>query len=342
MSSDATAASKSRRDTLRSLVAGAGSGLIAALATCPLDVVKTRLQLQSSSSVAPEKRYRGPFDALVRISRQEGVRGLYRGLSPTLAGYIPNWAIYFTIYETVKSLCDRHALFSSTESGGSTTPWANRQIAVNVLSAVVAGGMTATATNPIWVIKTRMMTSALLPPTSQSRAAAGRAIACDPNTAYASISSTAQSIFRSEGFSGFYRGLPASFLGLTHVAVHFPLYEYLRTQLLAHQAKKGGPGDDAAAYLSIWQVAMASCTSKVIASSLTYPHEVLRTRIQISSHLGGLYDGGLFRAAATVINEEGFSALYRGLGANLMRVVPSATITLVAYEVLSGRLWSNV
>lgn len=36
------------------------------------------------------------------IVGQDGFRGLYRGLGPTIFGYLPTWAIYFTVYDKVK------------------------------------------------------------------------------------------------------------------------------------------------------------------------------------------------------------------------------------------------
>jgi hypothetical protein len=85
---------------LHSMTAGAGAGLVASIITCPLDVIKTRLQAQAVSRV--DKGYEGAGRTVGRIWAQSGVRGFYRGLGPTLGGYLPTWGIYFTVYDDVK------------------------------------------------------------------------------------------------------------------------------------------------------------------------------------------------------------------------------------------------
>lgn len=44
--------------------------------------------------------YRGMVGTGKMVWREEGIRGLYKGLGPMLLGYLPTWAIYLTIYDS--------------------------------------------------------------------------------------------------------------------------------------------------------------------------------------------------------------------------------------------------
>jgi solute carrier family 25 folate transporter 32 len=89
-------------ENLKHSIAGAGAGIVSSIVTCPLDVAKTRLQNQGVT-LPGEKIYKGTVGTLSRIWHEEGIRGLYRGLGPTILGYLPTWAIYFTAYDYCKS-----------------------------------------------------------------------------------------------------------------------------------------------------------------------------------------------------------------------------------------------
>ena len=79
-------------------VSGATSGAIAAIIVCPLDVLKTRLQV----SLTSDSTYMSTLESLRKIARNEGARELYRGLGPTMAALLPNWGVYFTTYGYLK------------------------------------------------------------------------------------------------------------------------------------------------------------------------------------------------------------------------------------------------
>lgn len=86
-------------------IAGAVSGLI----SCPLDVIKTKLQAQGGFKIQKDAvklstaAYRGVLGTAETIWREEGVRGMYRGLGPMLLGYVPTWAVYLTVYNKAQA-----------------------------------------------------------------------------------------------------------------------------------------------------------------------------------------------------------------------------------------------
>jgi len=86
------------------------SGMAAAVATQPLDVVKTRLQTQSlggasaSDGEAVRVRYSGMLSTALTIYREEGPRGLFRGTVPRLAFAAPSAAMCWGTYEVTKAV----------------------------------------------------------------------------------------------------------------------------------------------------------------------------------------------------------------------------------------------
>jgi solute carrier family 25 folate transporter 32 len=212
----------------------------------------------------------------------------------------------------------------------------------------VAGGSSTVVTNPIWVIKTRLMSQG-----SQQSPSNG----AQPPWHYRSTIDAARTMYRSEGILSFYSGLTPALLGLTHVAVQFPAYEYLKTKFTGQGMGMHDEDDDKSHWFGILT---ASVLSKIMASSATYPHEVIRTRLQTqqrsapassseySSFRGGLESNqgiiakiekaaiprykGIRQTFQTILREEGWQAFYAGMGTNMMRAVPAATVTLLTYE----------
>lgn len=93
------------------MVAGMAAGGAATVVLHPLDLVKTRLQVQdrprprgANADVARDpalstaRGYRGPLDAAMRIVREEGVSVLYQGVGPNLVGAAASWGFYFMAY----------------------------------------------------------------------------------------------------------------------------------------------------------------------------------------------------------------------------------------------------
>jgi len=81
--------------------AGAFAGALTALATTPIDLINTRVQVQGAMAGAP--RYSGIADAVARIVREEGgVGALFRGALPRVLQYAPSAMLFFAVFEGVK------------------------------------------------------------------------------------------------------------------------------------------------------------------------------------------------------------------------------------------------
>lgn len=89
------------------VVAGAGAGVAVSFLACPTELIKCRLQAQSalasSDSAVVAVKYGGPMDVTRHVLKSEGgVRGLFKGLVPTMAREIPGNAALFGAYELLK------------------------------------------------------------------------------------------------------------------------------------------------------------------------------------------------------------------------------------------------
>lgn len=176
--------------------------------------------------------------------------------------------------------------------------------------------LTALLTNPIWVIKTRMLSTGSGTP-----------------GAYRSMLDGARRIWRDEGTRGFWRGLLPSLFGISHGAVQFAVYERLKERRLAQRraaAAAGGGNEGGVAGLSNLDYLLLSGSSKVVAGALTYPYQVVRVRLQ-SYEAESTYRGAV-DAVVQTWKREGIRGFYKGLGPNLVRVLPSTCVTFLVYE----------
>ena len=90
-------------------ISGGLAGAVSGLVSCPLDVIKTKLQAQGGFRASNDgvkittAAYRGVQGTAATIWNEEGLRGMYRGLGPMLLGYVPTWAVYLTVYNKAQA-----------------------------------------------------------------------------------------------------------------------------------------------------------------------------------------------------------------------------------------------
>lgn len=177
------------------------------------------------------------------IYQKESPRALFKGLGPTLVGVVPARSINFFTYGNGKQI------IANKFNNGLEASW------VHLCAAACAGIVTGTATNPIWVVKTRLQLAqhdGAVVTASQSR--------------FGSSWDMIRKIMREEGVRGFYKGLSASYLGVTEGTIQWVLYERLK-KLTASNEGSGGALE--------WAGLLGSAgTAKCVATLITYPHEV--------------------------------------------------------------------
>ncbi|KAI9281052.1 mitochondrial carrier domain-containing protein [Sporodiniella umbellata] len=240
---------------------------------------------------------------LVRINQVEGFRAYFKGLGPNLVGVIPARSINFFTYGNGKK-------FYTELNGGKETA------GVHLISAATAGVVTATATNPIWVIKTRL----------QLQGNGARR--------YKGSLDCLLHILREEKVAGLYKGMSASYLGVAEGTIQWVIYEKLKRKWSVPKENNQGTLVGGKTIRDWMGHLGAAATSKFVAACVAYPHEVIRTRLRQPAENGVVKYTGLGQCLRLVIKEEGVAALYGGMTAHLLRVVPNAAIMFFCYEAI--------
>ncbi|XP_065215023.1 solute carrier family 25 member 36 [Planococcus citri] len=341
------------RDTLVHLVAGGVAGTIGAVVTCPLEVVKTRLQSSTNTFIydnvqvpkiasndgntshttcktisSEQRRHISTFNhrfsnhvlsfshhstppsyhsnqsmglvqCIKNIIEHEGPRSLFRGLGPNIVGVAPSRAIYFCAYSQSKKFFNE-ILTPDTA-------------AVHIFSASFAGFSASSLTNPIWFVKTRLQLD---------NAKNGHKL-----TTYQCV----RGIYNQSGFRGFYKGITASYFGISETVIHFVIYEAIKAELMTKRMQRLSALDadvNERSSRDFVEFMVAGAVSKTIASCMAYPHEVARTRLREE----GLKYRSFWQTLSLVYQEEGHRGLYKGLSIQLIRQIPNTAIMMATYE----------
>jgi len=290
--------------------AGGLAGTISSTLTAPLEIVKTQLQASVMSGKA------NTMEVCRRIYQDGGAVGFFKGIRPLLVGIIPTRAIYFSAYSATKeALMER---FGNSPLN-------------HVASAFAAGIASNTVTNPLWMVKTRFQ---LMADTSAGQ------------IPFKNYKQVVRAIWKEEGGAGFFKGLSASYFGCIEGAIQWMLYEKCKTMIAdakterrIHSGSKPRPGHgDGDKEGNAVELFAAAAVAKTFAVLLTYPHEVVRTRLREQAQQGVFKYNGFLQTLTLIAKEEGRTGLYSGMGLHLLRSVPNAAIMFVSFELVSSFL----
>mmetsp|Transcript_17640 Transcript_17640/g.15917 ORF Transcript_17640/g.15917 Transcript_17640/m.15917 type:complete len:190 (+) Transcript_17640:452-1021(+) len=172
--------------------------------------------------------------------------------------------------------------------------------------------------NPFWLIKTRLA----LQDTDNKTI-----------TKYNGIIDAFRTIYKEEGIRGYYKGLGAALILTSHGSIQFAVYESMKSWLKEYHTTH---------IYSSNQSALESMTlgaiSKIIASTITYPYQVIKSRLQqrqiITSDdniITNKYNN-TFDCIVKMYRKEGIFSFFRGVIPNSLKVAPNAAITFLVYE----------
>lgn len=277
--------------------------------TNPIELIKTRMQLQgelSTASHAP-KLYKNPAQAAVVIYKAEGLRGLQQGL---ICGYIYQIGLNgcrIGLYEPSRFYFTKFLHPLQFNEDVLKIP---QNVLINVLSGCVSGCAGAMLANPFFLIKTRMQ--------SYNRSMVG---GVGQQTYYKSVFDGLRQIFRAEGFKGLFRGTDAAVLRTgAGSSAQLPVYNAAKNYLIRHGYFKDGA-------LGL-HLASSSAAGLGVAIVMN-PWDVVLTRLY--NQKGDLYKGPVDCFMKTM-RTEGPTALYKGFWAQLFRVGPHSILTLMFME----------
>jgi len=278
--------------------AGSMGGICEALALQPIDVIKTRLQLDSTG------RYKGVFHCGSTIAKEEGVRALWKGLTPFAANLTLKYALRFStnsVYQGV--LRDKDGKLSD-----------GRRMLAGFMAGITEALLIVT---PCEVVKIRLQ---------QQQGVAKEALQ------YKGPFHCGLTIVKQEGPLGLWSGATPTVLrnGTNQMCLFWAKNHMDKVLWQKHE----GDGRQLTAIQSTVSGFMAAC----LGPTATNPFDVVKTRMmaQAKAPPDAPRYSGFFDALLRIPREEGLKAMYKGLLPRLMRIAPGQAIVWTVNDQIVG------
>ncbi|KAF9731411.1 hypothetical protein PMIN06_003138 [Paraphaeosphaeria minitans] len=268
-------------------VAGSAGAVLANALVYPLDIVKTKLQVQvkrapgsyaeAAASTPDHEHYASTLDAVTKIVNAEGVAGLYAGMTGSLIGVASTNFAYFYWYTIVRTLYLNYSAAPGT--------------AAELGLGAVAGAVAQLFTIPVAVVTTRQQTTTKLE--RKGLLATGKEV-----------------IDSEDGWTGLWRGLKASLVLVVNPAITYGAYQRLKESLF--------PGRTA---LKPWEAFALGAMSKALATIATQP--LIVAKVGLQSRPPPERNGKPFKSFIEVmqyiIEHEGSLGLFKGIGPQILK-----------------------
>lgn len=273
---------------LKSFLSGGFGGVCIVLVGHPLDLVKVRMQTGAVKGTSV-------FGVLAGNLRNEGIAGLYRGVSAPLLAVSPMFAVSFWGYDMGQRI---------------VRWWDDYPVgALTINQCIIAGGLSA------------IPATALMAPSERIKC-----LLQVPNHPYKGFWDCTSQVFRQGGVRSLFKGTALTLMRDTPGSMAwFGMYEFAKREMMRVQGI-----DPATGTLSPLAVLTAGGLAGMACWTVAIPADVLKSRYQSAPE--GTYSG-LVDVYTQLVRSEGFSALFTGIRPALIRAFPANAACFFGMEV---------
>ncbi|TKX23689.1 hypothetical protein C1H76_4205 [Elsinoe australis] len=291
----------------KGFVAGVFSGIAKLSVGHPFDTIKVRLQTSEKT------RFRGPVECLLQTVRNEGFRGLYKGATPPLVGWMFMDSLMLgslTLYRRLLNENVFQPMRSRAVTSSNTSFLQVRDERLPTIGHAAAGIMAGWTVSfiaaPIEHVKARL----------QIQYAANKA-----QRLYSGPIDCIQKVLKQHGLRGLYHGLGATLIFRTFFCFWWGSYDVFN-RFFKDKTSLSAPA------INFW----AGGLSAQIFWLTSYPSDVIKQRIMTDELGAGRKFNNWREAAVAVGRENGFRGYWRGFVPCFLRAFPANAMALVAFE----------
>ncbi|SOV05759.1 related to mitochondrial amino acid transporter ARG-13 [Ustilago sp. UG-2017a] len=365
--SDTTSSSGRMSQATKDIAFGSIAGMVSKVFEHPFDLVKVRLQTQSADR---PPRYAGAFDCFKQTYLQEGIRGLYRGLSmPVVGATLENACLFFTYNQIQSAIRWANGEAKSGASAAQADAGSPLSIPQLAIAAAGAGAVTSLVLTPIELIKCKMQVQMITreqhAPISTNTAAANagglqqqRRIYTSAIRRAASPASSAEAFksldgpltllrrtIAAEGIRGLWLGQTGTLLRETGGGVAwFLAFESCSRYLIARKKAQWNRSDVTKKDLTSLELVGAGALAGVSYNVVLFPADCVKSTMQTEQEMrpvsstakaGEKWKGtGFYDTFKKIYKTRGIKGLYAGCGVTCLRSAPSSAIIFLMYNKL--------
>ena len=277
---------------------GGVSAAVSKTLAAPIELIKLRLQNMDAmlKSGALEVPYKGIGDVASRVTKEEGVKALWKGNFTNVLRYFPTQALNFSLKDYFKRL------FGKSKEKDGYWIW----FAGNLASGGAAGSVSLLFVYSLDYARTRLTNDL------KSAKKGGQ-------KQFNGIFDVYKKTLATDGIAGLYRGFVISCVGIIiYRGLYFGVYDSIKPAL-----PKDMKDNLFVNFLLGWGVTVG-------AGLASYPIDTVRRRMMMTSGEGEKYKGSI-DCAVKIVASEGWKSLFKGAAANILRGVAGAGV-LALYD----------